>query len=58
METKLVPVNVQGPLVFPSHSDYTDGFLSSPVWTKSGKQFITLPKELFSRDKHPSTNGI
>lgn len=54
METKLVPNTVQGPLVFPS---YSDGSLSSPMWTKSGKQYITLPKEIFNGESSSSTNG-
>lgn len=57
METRLVPENVQEPLIFPNHSDYKDGILSSPAWTESGRQFIKLPEEIFNRQNHPSTNG-
>lgn len=57
METRLVPGNVQEPLVFPSHSDYEDGILSSPAWAKSGKQFIELPVEIFNRQSHRLANG-
>lgn len=58
METRLVPDNVQEPLMFPNHSDYKDGILSSPAWTEGGRQFIKLPEEIFNRQNHPSTNGI
>lgn len=57
METRLVPDNVQEPLMFPNHSDYKDGILSSPAWTEGGRQFIKLPEEIFNRQNHPSTNG-
>ncbi|XP_078348608.1 uncharacterized protein LOC144633639 [Oculina patagonica] len=54
MEANHVPYNIQGPVVFPS---YSDDPLSSPVWTKNGKQRITLPKEIFSFKGSPTTNG-
>ncbi|KAL9989371.1 hypothetical protein ACROYT_G003913 [Oculina patagonica] len=54
MEAIVVPNNIQGPVVFPS---YSDGPLSSPVWTKNGKQRITLPKEIFSLKGSLSING-
>ena len=57
METRLVPDNVQEPLMFPNHSDYKDGILSSSAWTEGGRQFIKLPEEIFNGQNHPSTNG-
>ena len=54
METILVSSNVKGSLVFPSDQD---DILSSSIWIKSGKQYITLPKELFNRESSPSSNG-
>ena len=53
-----MPDNVQEPLMFPNHSDYKDGILSSPAWTEGRRQFIKLPEEIFNRQNHPSTNGI
>lgn len=54
METVIVPYDAQGPVTFPSH---TDGPLSSSNWTSSGKQYIILPKALFSRKNNSSASG-
>lgn len=54
MDTLLVTSDAQGPVTFPS---YSDGLLSSPIWTNGGKQYITLPASLFSYDNSLSTNG-
>ena len=54
METTLVSPDARGPVIFPS---YLDGPLSSPIWTDGGKQYITLPKTLFSENSNVSTNS-
>ena len=54
MEAKRVAKDIEGPVTFPN---YSDGPLSTPVWTDDGKQSITLPKALFKMTRNPFTNG-
>lgn len=54
MDARIVLRDIQEPVRFPS---YSDGPLSSLLWTKDGKQVITLPKALFNGKQNPSTNG-
>ena len=54
MDARVILRGIQEPVRFPS---YSDGPLSSPLWTSDGKQHITLPKTLFNGKQNPTTNG-